>query len=247
MGWTQNFEGHEPAMSPFAWQTIKLFFSTWPKTLSLRFDLELLHREGVLVSLSVVRTKNFSLPSFLFFWHPMPNLTVNTTHSILKICLKPDHYLSLSPLNHQNSFHVLFSLTPLYLESLFNRRARILLKYKSERSSLLLKIIQWLPRYSEQQTKFDNAWKGRLPFTSLNALPVLYPSLIALESPWCFCCSLLRKFFFQISPWFIPLSPLDRSSKVSLWIKWFLITIFTIAYCWVTYHSVSSFPVYFSL
>jgi len=74
-----------------------------------------------------------------------------------------------------------------------HRTARILLKYKSERSSLLLKIIQWLPRYSEQQTKFYSAWKGRLPFTSLNALLLLYPSLIALGSPWCFCSSFLLK------------------------------------------------------
>ena len=164
-----------PLCLPLPGKAIKLFFSTWLKTLTLRFDLELLHRDVILISLSVVQTKNFSLPSLPFLWHPMPNLTVNTTHSILKICLKPDHYLSLSPLNHQNSFYVLFSLTPLYLESLFNRTARILLKYKSECSSLLLKTIQWLSCYAEQETEFYSAWKGRLPFTSLNALPITLP------------------------------------------------------------------------
>ena len=37
-------------MSLFAWQNIKLSFSTSPKTLSLRFDLALMYREAELSS-----------------------------------------------------------------------------------------------------------------------------------------------------------------------------------------------------
>lgn len=90
----------------------------------------------------------------------------------------------------------------------FNKAAGILLKYKSECSSLLLKTIQWLPCYSEQETEFYSAEKVGSLLLHENPLPDLYPFTHFIGVTLMFCCSLLLKFFFHISPWFIPLSPL---------------------------------------
>ena len=155
--------------------------------------------------------------------------TANTTHSILKICLKPAHYFSLSPLNHYNSFYLLFSLTPLH----FNRTARILLKYKSERCSLLLKTIQWFPCHSEQQSFIVPEKVGSLLLLWMHFL-LLYPSHIALESPWCPYCSLLLIALLPNILMVYSIMSLRSLLKGQL----ILITISTIAYCCVTCHCI---------
>ena len=47
LGGTHRFQRQEPTVSQFPWLAIKLFFSTSPKTLSLRFDLTPVHRGQV--------------------------------------------------------------------------------------------------------------------------------------------------------------------------------------------------------
>ena len=44
-GATHSFEGTSPLCPPLPGKAIKLFFSTSPKTLSLRFDLAPAHRD----------------------------------------------------------------------------------------------------------------------------------------------------------------------------------------------------------
>ena len=121
--WVEHtvLRGMSPVCPPLPDKAIKLFFSTWPKSLTLRFDLELVHRDGVLVSLSVVQTKVFSLPWLPFSDIPCPNskhyslnpenmpqacpLLLTLSTESLKQFLSPllTHTLTLQQ-NSQNSF-----------------------------------------------------------------------------------------------------------------------------------------------
>ena len=48
LGWNPGFEGRSPLCPPLPGKAIKLFFSTLPETLSLRFYLALVYREAEL-------------------------------------------------------------------------------------------------------------------------------------------------------------------------------------------------------